>query len=458
MRFLMWFVNHLMFSGVMMFAAGSAAIGSVSDGGAAAIGGSDGGGDTGTGTSSGTDGAGSADGGLDHGAGTADGTGDGTDPNAAAGDGTDPNAQVDGGDGRLIPAKYKDLFKGDKELKAMFFRDKAFKAEFPGGVPEAVQAKQLVEKFGGESGLTEVETELTEWRQMDEKFLKGDPSLPAYLAQQNPEAFTKMMTAGLQEFSKANPEMYQHVLGRVVFNTLRNADAMHAAYTTLSAMKDNPEAQKAAQELAGWYNGIQETASKVPEKKVDERTSALDKRTQELDAREHNSFVQSVNSQALPKLVTGIETELTREMKAAGQNVNLASLKKSDPDGYNLLMENCRAAVKREVLKDQQFIKNYDAALAEKNSAKAMKMLDGKHAKVLPEVIGKVYKAFRGISTAANPKPNNGAAGGEGKAAVPAGWVHVSAFPGGHAINHSHPETRVIDRKAVLKDGRKVTW
>ncbi len=113
----------------------------------------EGGGDGGAGgadAGAGEGGSGAADAGGEGGDSSESGllsTGDGGDDAGAA----DPDAPVDLGDGRTVPAKWKNLFEAakaqglDKEVRQLFFGNQRLAAKFPGGINEAVQLADKVE-------------------------------------------------------------------------------------------------------------------------------------------------------------------------------------------------------------------------------------------------------------------------------------------------------------------------
>ena len=402
-------------------------------------------------------------------------TGNGSDP--VGGDGPDGNASGDiktgdegdqstasdetltelEGDGRQIPTKYAKLFKEDKALKAMYFRDQLLAKTFPGGVQEAVQAQEIVTSLGGENGIRQIEGELSDYRTTDEMFLKGDPQLVERLFEINPESAANLVASALPAFAKANPEQYNHILGRVIFNTLRQADAIHAAYTVLSQLPDNAAGKEAAQALAEWYNGFKELAEKVPEKKTDQRQAEFDRKARELETREQNQRIETINSQARPQLVVSMENALAKELKASG--ANLQKLKADNPKAFQRLIANITQEVRARVASDQTFVRNYGAALAEGNTAKCLQMVNAKHAKVVPDAAAAIWREFAGLyGVKAKLKAAASSPGQQSGAQTANGASQVAAKPSRFEINWEHPKTDVYNRIAMLKTGKLVTW
>ena len=70
--------------------------------------------------------------------------------------GTETLEQTPGGseaeqspDGRVIPQKYRELFKNDPQLKSLFFSERAYKTAFP-TPSEATAARELIDRIGRE--------------------------------------------------------------------------------------------------------------------------------------------------------------------------------------------------------------------------------------------------------------------------------------------------------------------
>jgi len=446
-----WILQHLLFAGTVFFAAGSSAIGDAGGGGGdgAAIGGTD---------SGGTDGAAIGETPAGDGAGTGQGADDLDDTAEIRvdGDAADPETLVAlDGDGRQVPQKYKEIFKNDKFLKGLFFQDKVLRQAYPGGVKEAVQAKQAFDEMGGPEGVQEMQNEVKEFRATDELFMAGDPKLMDRMFQLYPESTAKLVQAGLEKWSGADKDTYNHVMGRVVFNTLSTAQPMHEAYNLLAALKDNPQAQEAAKQLASWYNGIRDVADKVPEKKVDPKAKELDERESKLKETEQRQRVESINAAVRPKLMTAMETALAQEFKVSG--LNFKQINETNPGGVRRLMANIMQEVKARVLSDQRYVDNYESALAEGNQAKALKLFEQKHSKVVHEASATIWKEFAplfGVKGAVKrPAMAASMAGANGN-----GVTQMSAMPDRMLINWGHPGTKVIDKVAVLKDGKKVSW
>jgi hypothetical protein len=360
----------------------------------------------------------------------------------------------------MIPAKYKEIFKANRELQDMYVAQKFFRQEFPGGLREARRYKESVENLGGEAGLKEVSEESKYLRNLDKQFLAQDSRVLDTLAEADQDATVGMIVQGIGKLEKLAPDVYQHELSKIFFSTLKAADALHGAYNMLRAFgKDTPEAKEAAEALAEWYNAIRQTAAKAPERK-NAQDSANDKRTQELEQREHNHRVEQVNTSVRPELMKGIEAALAKEMKAFGRNA--ANLKAGNPKMYQRIIANIMQEIKARVLGDDQFTENYSATLmVEKDVMKAARMANAKNAKVTAAAVRDIWAEFGalvGKAQAPEAGKQPAKAAGPGSARPSEGFEHIAKMPDRFEIDWNKSQHLVIDQRAVLKNGKRVSW
>lgn len=412
-------------------------------------GGSDGGAAAGGSPSDGGGSPAGADAGLDSGAGT------GISPETQAGDvngggatdqlAADPNA-LDG-DGRLIPQKYRELFKNDKDLRNLWFANANLKKEVPGGLNEVRQLKQFHAEVGGPEGVEALRQVGVELEQIDAQLEAGDPKLIERVAS-NPETFSKLMGSGLEQWAKSSPENYQHTMARVMLNTFNNSGATNILnqLQTAIAGKNFEQASQAWDKFADWFGGIEGIAAKQPEKKIDPERQKLDNDRQQFETERTKTFQTAVGNDVKSHYQAGFDKELSTEMKARG--LDLAKIKAEDPESYGILIRNCDLQLGAELKKDQTFIKQYTALLKSMDQGKATAFAKAKIDKVLTQVVQKTYRAFNrlGGGPAAKAQPN--------PAAPPAGPQIVKGArpPAQDQIDWQRTKPgQVLDGEAYLK-------
>jgi hypothetical protein len=461
-RLLHQLYNWFLFAGTMFFAAGASSMGDA--GGGAGGGGGEGSSSVGSGDNSGGDGASAGDDGSsasaagDDGEAAASGEGEG----AGAGD---PDAPVDLGDGRTVPAKWKNVFEAakgqglEKEVRQLFFANQRLTQKFPGGVNEALTLANQLEEVGGFEAIQEMQSDLETYHADAETFAKDPAKWIETSFAEDVDASLKAFAASLDYVSDKHPEHYNHLLGKVVANTL-DQGPVHEIYSLLASLKDNPAAQKLAKDLARYYNGIKELAAKVPEKKVEPERAKLEADRQKLASEQEQLRNQTVNSQTIPLLGRQMTTQIEKLAKDAGFDVK--KFIAEQPEAAQSLRTKILNQVMAKAAADKVFVKNYKAVMNQGDTQRAIAMMNKKHQAILPDIVRDVAKGF-GIAKKAGTATRGNAGGNAGSTSRASGgnsggMTRVSAKPPANEIDWGKTGNRIYDSEAVLKNGKVVTW
>jgi hypothetical protein len=455
--FKFWLLRFVL-AGTFFFADGASALATVGDGGGDGSGGAGGGGEGGGG-------------GDDELSGSGDGVsgdeGDGAESGESGADGADgeadPNALVALADGRKIPAKYKELFEQDKDLRSIYFANQALKKVFPGGVKEAIGLARQLEEFGGVEGVERLQSDLSAYTKDAEAFNSGDPKWIENSFKENADLSLKHFTNALGYVSENHPEHYDHLMAKVIVNDLDNLP-VREIHSILAGLKDNPEAQKAAKALASYYNSRSEIAKKVPEKQIDPQQRKLDEQKAQLTEREQKVRNQTINAEAHPYLVRTMEGAVTAAAKAAG--FDLAKIAKDQPNRYGRFLKDVRSAVHNEVLNDAKWLDVYSNALASGDTAKCVRMLNKRHDQAVkgtetkPGVAAQIFTEWFGTGKAGARRTDKGQ-GGNGTQDRPRTFgketpTLVNALPPAKDINYSDPLTDKWNGIYRLKTGKLI--
>lgn len=461
-------LNFWLFPIFGMFFAAATTIGDVGTGGGDA--GGDGAGDNGAG--SGDDsGASGDDGGGEDGAGAGeDGdTGDdGADDAGAAGDGgehSDPNASVDLGDGRQVPGKIKKLFDlakkagVEKEAKQLFFANQRLNKAIPGGVNAAIQLAKDVEEIGGLDAVRDLQDSVQSHQANDENFSANPAKWVESGFTENAESALKAFAHSLDFVGEHHPEHYNHLMAKVIVNDLGNLD-VSGMYKLLAGIKDSPEAAQLAKQLKDYWNSRLETSKKVPEKKGDATTKALNDRETAVNKKEMDLRFKEVNAEVFPVLKTEVSKVLQAEAKAA--KLDLGKLSKDYPAEWRNMLNEIHQGIMKAAIKDQRFIDKYFGLVQKGDMKRAAAAINKKHAELAPDISRQVmgsYGVFRAkrAAAAAGDKNNRGGDGGGNSNAGNAGWQSVSKRPENSAIDWGKTTSALqLDGKYILKDGKKV--
>ena len=448
----------------MMFAAASS-VGDMGGGGDAGI--SSGGDEGGAGDSFGGD-----DEGGDEGGDSADedevDSGERSDGGAGEeGNDADPNALVDLGNGRRIAAKQKKLIElakkagMEKEAKRFVFAEQRLLKVLPGGIGEAIQLARDVESFGGLDGVRELQSQLQTRNAESQLFESGDPKYTANAFSEAPEAAIKHVVHALNYMQEHHQENFDHIVAKYIMADLGENSNINGVYTFLAGMKDNPEAQKLAKELASYYNSRNKIAKEAPEKKADAKDKALTEREERAKKTEMAGREAQAKAEIKPAMQNAIGSAIRNEGKARG--LDLVKLQKQYPGEYFDLASKIHAEINRLAMKDTRFLDNYFADLTKGDVARAARRANQKHAEIIPDAVraifdkSGVFKGKKGAPGAdkgrGNANVNNGAAS--------QGFTRVSAAKFNAELRSQidfskSPQKMRTDGKYILLDGRKI--
>lgn len=205
------------------------------------------------------DGAGAGDesGEPGDGSGESDGEGAGEGDKAGAeGDQAEGDGSEFETDGRKIDDKTKKalaaLKKVDPESAKLvaeaYFRHDAYKKVFA-TVHDARGAKATIEALGGQEGIQELQSEVTDYRGEIEQFAKGDPALINNLWEANPEGVELSTAASIELLGQKSAEAFDRVIIPPMVARLEKAK-FFGAMTQLSEHIKAGEGQKAYDLLA----------------------------------------------------------------------------------------------------------------------------------------------------------------------------------------------------------------
>lgn len=476
-RLFEFLLHHLIFGSTLFFAA--SAVGDVGAGTGAGDGagvGESGGREGSSGTDS-QDGSGGTDGTQSEEAGAGEGS------ELSDGQQTDPEAPVDLGNGRTVPAKWKKIFDQakaaggaqlEKDLRILYFGQQRLAKAIPGGVNAAIELAQAVEQFGGVEGIEGLQSDLDTYHEDSELFERGDPRWMETGFEENPDASLKHFNNALGIVADKFPEHYDHVMGKVVDDTLRQANlsfgelqnsGITAVYGALAAMKDNPHAQAAAHLLSRLYHlakGSEELSRKVPEKKVDAQHKALSDREAKIHEREMGTRYRQVDAEAFPVMQGLLAKGLQAEAKLKG--LDLAKLAAEFPAEFRAMKNEVQRRLQERAIQDMNFVNKY-AALANKGDLKrAAAVVNAKNTKIFEDgLVAEVaadYGFMRGAKKVNANQNQNQNRGGNQDAAnqnAAAGWSQVREKPAQHSIDYRKTtQSMQLEGQYILKDGKRV--
>lgn len=392
---------------------------------------------------------------------------------ASEGDETDGESLVDSGDGRKIPAKYKELFETDKALRADYFNQRALQKVYPGGVKEAIQLKKAVEEFGGVEAVEQLQSDLETYHSDAEAFNKADPKWVEQGFDENPEAALKLFSHSLDYVGEHHPEQYDHLMAKVIKNDLDTGLPVRELHGFLAGLKDkdgNPiqAAQKLAKALADYYNHRDKLARTVPEKQIDPQQKKLDAERQKLQTEGQQLRNEKINMQATPHLEKGLTSKVDQLAKERG--FDLAKIREQQPGRYAKFVQNVKNAIYASVREDRGWLDRYYKALTTNDTAKAVRMLNARHDQAIQgtekakSVVDQEFsdwfvgpksgKSNANANRGQDQNRNRGTGGNRGTGSETP--VLVNALPPAKDINYNDPKTDKWEGIYRLKTGKLI--
>lgn len=385
-------------------------------------------------------------------------------PDAGAGEGQpEPGSeaqtqgeQASGEDGRTIPAKWRDLFKQDAELRSLFFADRALKKEFPKGLEEIRGMKQVLESAGGEAGIQQLTSDLGEFRTLANQFLDGDPAYVDDIFESDPVAAASHVPRMLEKYQEADYPGYQRTVAKLIAGEheatgLRNS--LKSIYDLIAQNKPQ-EAQRMLNALAQWHDRISDIAKQEEDPQV---KKLRDQIRQDRQTREKET-AQTADKQYKAAAWSEVSKEAERIFESFTKGQNLSAddrsmwldmiLKRVDD-----LIANPKDA------EGKAWIQQRDAFLARRDIRGAQGFFVARWKKELAKIVPKIVNlSTRGSKPTPKPAPT----GGNGTRVAPTneGFTRVAAMPNPKDIDRFRTTADMITKhhRAILKDGRKVEW
>lgn len=327
--------------------------------------------------------------------------------------------------------------------------------EFPGGLREAVAAKQTLSEYGGAEGLKETTAAIQDYGNLESLFEKGDPGFINRLAEAAPASFSQIMPAGLEKWKATDPDMYNHVQARVMMQTLDGAkfsDTLQAVWERLGEDEVQKPLKDAIAQMWHTLDGYRKAGDKAPERKIDPQNEALTRREQELVERETKALLSPIRNEGIRQLQTVTEREMTQSYQWSA----------TDPDVKAAVLDRVKTEVMKASGKDKAFVAEFNRLKARGDAAGLSRHVKNFQDRVTPTIVQRVARLFAVKPKGAGPQiVKKPLANETAQAAKPAaqGWTRVNGQPTASQMDRSKTTAdMILDNKAILKDGRKVTW
>lgn len=385
-------------------------------------------------------------------------------------------------DGRKMDQRTRDALKkfaatdpeAAKVVRDAYYAKQSVLKEFPeqkdlsGAIRSIRTMKATLEAAGGDEGIQNLQSKVTDYDREIEQFANGDRGLIEQLHEGNPEGVAMAAANSLDLLSEKSPGLFEKALTPSLAKFLTAAEWPKYIKETLDACTagDGQAAYNAVAKMAAWMQKLDKAAGDIAKnrtqvdprtKEIEERETALRNKEMQAYDREINNAVTVRNNSAMEKITRQFFKDVGLDGKDKGPGRR---------DFTQGLMNRVFAAMRE----DASYMRLAKSIKAKGDAEKTAQFAADKFEEVLPDVFQE-FKSIRYPNMRSKPsggKPNGKAAPETpGKAATPAGGSAtasvVTKVPAPDTVDWSKtPDSMYhVGRgwgEAVLKSGKKVKW
>ncbi len=335
--------------------------------------------------------------------------------------------------------------------KAIHIRD-AVRAEFPGGLKEARELKARLADLESDGPIEQTREELAGFREYDNQFMTGDPRFVETMIKAEPNAFQRLAPMIMQKFAELNPDGFKSLTAKATIQDMSeqrfimSMDLCSYALTDLArALGDNPSAAALHGRCVDLFNSLvtyvqkmDESAKKpiaLPESKAvttepDKNASAI----QELWNTDTDKILGKMYNDEFARLTNG--RRFTAEQKADIQERFLMRLDKAMKGTPNMA----------------ERIKQYFTAGDREGNKRFISSI---YSQKVPAIMSALIRPAGAPATTAKTVTGTAAVatGTDNK-----GWQRIAAMPKPNEISPQSDIRMIEQNRAILRDGRRVTW
>ena len=327
------------------------------------------------------------------------------------------------------------------------FKFAEWEREFPGGLTEVRELRDKIDQFGGISSIEEKLEGAAELDGLAKQYMDGDPAFVEDMVASSPESFAKLAPIVFQKYAEVEPEAFAAYVGRLVYSDFQRSDLPLMMMRLADTLGDHPKAIEAFNLINGYLGGFKQLADKAPVARSAPRPTPrndTDPREEQLRSREWNMDRQTLQKQimgeALTKALAGRKPDTEERAELMERFATRAKL---DADRmFPAWQEKSRKFIRAN---DKQGYLRYISSI---------------YKRVVPDAMANaVNRTLKGNFA---PKAQQNGARGAGSAppkAAPAGFAQVANEPSSWDIDYGRTNSAMLkENRAVLKDGKKVTW
>lgn len=331
-------------------------------------------------------------------------------------------------------------------LRDAQFGSQQLKKEFPGGIKEALQYRDAIKQYGGAEGIRESMEYAKGYDELDSFYVNEPDKFIQKISQNDPEAFERAMTPAIEHFAKTSPEMYQHVMSKVLVNTLNSAQFPEMLQQIYSKT-ESPEAKQLLEQVWDKIEGYKKLAQNIPEKKVNPEFEKLEREKTAWQQQKRQDMEKSINGRSTQHR----DNLIAREIKSYADWGTL------DEDRKEAVVREVKARTAKIANSDPDFRRQRDRYLENGDSEGAAKLERDFLDTHIPQIAPKVAKLF--WSNPVKQVQKTDKPGTNGTKPADKGFQLLKSAPDSNKIDkRATTRDMVMANKAVLIGGQKVQW
>jgi hypothetical protein len=342
-----------------------------------------------------------------------------------------------------------------KELSKAYFMNRSYQQVFP-SLEDAKVLKASFDAIGGQEGLLKLQGVSDTLEDLDRMLDSGDPKLVEDILAQSPEGFSRIVPHALKTLERSNPQAYENIMRPMIANAILGTQVGLYVQGAMDSLKAG-DADMASRRLGvalNWFLHQQQEAEKSAAESPDPRATQFEEQSKGIAKRELEMNQRWVERDMNQYSASGIETALRPMLKG----LNLSTDARSD------LSRGIIQEIGNALLSDKTFQRQMDALVQRGEVDKAFQLAKVHIDRIRPEavksVFGRRYGNVRPTAPKNGVKPaTSRTAPGQTRGVSAPGGVQVPRMPPIDAIDRNRTTSMmVMEHKAILKDGRTVTW
>lgn|SRR5215831_7378000 len=218
-----------------------------------------------------------------------------------------------------------------------------------------------------------------------------------------------------------------------------------------NAAADPNQLSTALSQIESWFQYFDDTAQKMPEKKVDPERQRLEADRAEFEGQKKQEFQRGIANE----IGNHTKNEIKRLL-----GTHLGGKTVADDD-FAVFYNTVVGRLQNLMLADKSYVAKQTRFLDAGDRPGAIKFQKEKLAQLLPDAVAKSYRWAYSMGSGAKPAVKPAPAGTPGKATAtaPAGWRRVAGPPNPQDVDRSKTSKDMVWKsQAVLKTGQRIFW